>query len=180
MFKTTDGGNHWTSQYISGGGFFITITFTNALTGFITGEGGLLLKTSDGGNSWVSMNTGTRNELTSICFTDQDTGYLSGSNGTILKSTNGGGYPFGTDDLKANAGTLKIYPDPSRDKITILTPEIPANGQLSVMDLTGREVIQQNLTNVSTSIDISSLPNGVYVVKLKEGNSVRVGKIVKE
>jgi photosystem II stability/assembly factor-like uncharacterized protein len=180
VYKTVDGGTTWTTQDISNGGFFITITFTNASTGYIMGESGILLKTDDGGASWMQMNTGTRNELTSICFTDQNTGYLAGSGGTILKTTNGGGYPYGTDDLKANTASLNIYPNPSRDKITITTTDQPAGGHLSIQDLTGQELLQKNLINASSVIDISTLPAGVYMVKLKKANSVRVTKLIKE
>ena len=59
-------------------------------TGYVVGNGGLILKTSDEGISWNQLRPGTKNNLLDVEFNDNNTGYVVGINGTILKTTNGG------------------------------------------------------------------------------------------
>jgi hypothetical protein len=46
-----------------------------------------------------------------------------------------------------------------------------ANLSLQIADLTGRNILQQNMVNAATNttIDISSLAGGVYVLRLYNG-----------
>ena len=73
---------------------------------------------------------------------------------------------------------LSVYPNPARDKITIGSSEIPVNGQLSILDISGKELLQQPINGQKTVIDISSLPGGVYIVKLTGSGSVQEGKLI--
>ena len=127
---------------------------------------------------WVVESSGTTNALFSTYFVDPNTGYIVGDNGTILKTIDGGG--TGINESSCTPNSIKIYPNPSSDKITIETYETLAKGQLYIMNLSGQELLQQTITNPSTQIDISTLPSGVYVVKLREEKSIQVGKIIKE
>ena len=72
---------------------------------------------------------------------------------------------------------LSIYPNPVTDKITI---ETPAKGILSILNLSGQELITRQITQPKATIDISSLPNGVYFVRVKGEKNVETGKFVKE
>jgi hypothetical protein len=115
--------------------------------------------------------------LYSVYFTDANTGYAVGLNGTILKTTNGG---TGYSDLSFTSKTLNIYPNPLSEKITIELSGIPCTRQLSIMNLNGQEVMQYKITESKTQIDITSLPSGVYFVRLTNDKTVQVGKIVKQ
>jgi hypothetical protein len=48
------------------------------------------------------------------------------------------------------------------------------------MNLNGQEVMQYKITESKTQIDITSLPSGVYFVRLTNDKTVQVGKIVKQ
>jgi hypothetical protein len=65
------------------------IFFTDSLTGYICGEGGLILKTTDGIN-WVSKPTPTTNTLRDIVFIRDTLGWACGDSGTIIHTMNGG------------------------------------------------------------------------------------------
>ena len=61
---------------------------------------------------------------------------------------------------------------------------IKNNGQtdlaiLEVVDLSGRIVLKQNIGIYDSNVDVSSLANGLYVVKIGDGNNIWTGKIVK-
>ena len=66
-----------------------SVQFVDQKTGWICGEGGLILKTT-GGVKLVFIRSGTTEHLTDINFYDFNTGYAVGYGGTILKTTDGG------------------------------------------------------------------------------------------
>jgi len=75
---------------------------------------------------------------------------------------------------------MKIYPNPSSDYITIETSSTPAKSQLFLLNADGQQLITRQITEPTTTIDISTLPSGVYFVRLTDDRSVAVGKIVKQ
>lgn len=72
---------------------------------------------------------------------------------------------------------LKFYPNPSITEITI---ETPTPGHLCIMNLHGQPLITRQVTEAKTVIDISTLPSGVYVVRVVGDKGVQVGKFIKE
>ena len=59
-------------------------------TGYVAGDGGLIMKTSDEGINWKKLRSGTKKNLLDVEFKDRTTGYAVGINGIILKTTNAG------------------------------------------------------------------------------------------
>ena len=72
---------------------------------------------------------------------------------------------------------FSIYPNPASTHITVET-QVPS--QLSILNLNGLELLKQPITEPKTIIDISSLPNGVYFVRVMGEKTVRVGKFIKQ
>jgi len=70
-----------------------------------------------------------------------------------------------------------ISPNPASTHITI---ETPYQGQISIFNLHGQELICRQITESKTVIDISTLPSGVYLVKVTGERAVQVGKFVKQ
>jgi len=63
-----------------------------------------------------------------------------------------------------NNDTFAIYPNPVKNKLTINTPGEACNGKYTISNLYG-QVVQQNKTiNCTTSINVSALAKGVYVL----------------
>lgn len=77
-------------------------------------------------------------------------------------------------------GALHIFPNPVKDKLFVETSGTSFSGQISVLDMTGQERITRQLSERSTVIDISSLPGGVYFVRVTSAKMVEMVKIVKE
>jgi len=103
-----------------------------------------------------------------------------GDFGTILKTTNGAGFPVSSNDMTTKSKTLKIYPNPSSDKITIETSAISTDSRLSIMNLSGQELITHEINGCRTKIDITDLPGGVYFVRLTGERAVQVGKFIRQ
>jgi hypothetical protein len=82
---------------------------------------------------------------------------------------------------------MKLYPNPSGDLLNIsYTLEKPAKVNLDIFDISGKLIyshqksnIEQTGTNV-LSLNIASLPSGVYFCKLKAGEKVSVTKLIKK
>jgi hypothetical protein len=72
---------------------------------------------------------------------------------------------------------ISIFPNPASTTITI---ETPSTGHISIFNSSGQELLNQVITEPTTTIDVSELSMGVYLVKLLEESGVQVGKFVKK
>jgi photosystem II stability/assembly factor-like uncharacterized protein len=176
ILKTTDGGNSFSSN---GGEIdWQSIFFLDSDTGYAAGStimlgGGAILKTTDGGTNWTNQ-LKISTPLASIFFIDETTGYAVGDSGKIMKTINGG---VGIDNHNQTVSTLPIYPNPASTSITI---ENSTAGSLSVLNLQGQQLLQQEISGPNTTVDVSSLPCGVYFVRLTGEKTVQVRKIIKQ
>jgi hypothetical protein len=116
------------------------------------------------------------NSLSSIFFADANTGYAVGYNGTILTTEDGGG-PVGINENKPVSNSLKLYPDPTCKDLTVETAE---KGFLFIFNLNGVLLLRQEITKPTTTIDVSNLPNGLYVVKVVGEKEAFVCKFIKQ
>jgi len=180
IWKTTDGGATLTAVPVLTNYYLYSIFCPNADTGFASGEAGTVMKTLDGATVWDTLVSGTKNDLHGMFFTDPFTGYLVGALGTILKTSNGGGYNMGLNNLSSGSNSLVIYPNPSSGVVIIGTSSNPATGQLSILSIDGREILSQPITPPKTQVDITTLPPGLYIVRLISDGSVLERKLVKQ
>jgi Zn-dependent metalloprotease/PKD repeat protein len=75
---------------------------------------------------------------------------------------------------------ISIYPNPTNSIINIERPS-KLRMSLLVTDLIGKEVIvMSNIIDDKFSIDMTELTSGVYLVKIQNGDTQSVSKIVKE
>ena len=72
--------------------------------------------------------------------------------------------------------SLSVYPNPFAETIFIDTK---LSGDLFIYTITGEVVYQQTWTPTSSSIDLSTLPHGVYVMKLIGEREIETTRIVK-
>ena len=71
-----------------------------------------------------------------------------------------------------------MYPNPARDQITInITDKSLINTQALLSDLNGKILERISLTQASTQVNISNYLGGMYLLKFKDGTTI---KIVKE
>ncbi len=70
---------------------------------------------------------------------------------------------------------LRFYPNPVTDKLFLEGENI---NEVSISDFSGREVM--NYTNVSGFVAISSLPTGIYLLKVKVDGQVLSTRIIKK
>lgn len=165
---------------------FNDIYFVNNSTGYIAGEGGVMLQTTDAGFTWYPQYTGTSNNLRGLTFIDEVTGYTAGSGATILKTTNGGGGVIlpSVPETRSVDYNFRIYPNPVSTQ-TWITYELSdrSDVQISLFDLSGRE-IKKIITNrqlqgiQKVKMDAASIQPGIYLVVLKVNNQLTTEKLI--
>lgn len=82
---------------------------------------------------------------------------------------------LGTNETSSKAKTTSIYPNPTKGEISIKTDKKIKSSTVS--DLSGKSVMR----STSEKIDISSLPKGMYLVKVEFADgSATTEKVIKE
>ncbi len=69
--------------------------------------------------------------------------------------------PLGIGDVANTA--LSVHPNPARQLISVTLPE--PNGTLTLFDATGRQIMQRCTSSTQTAVDVSTLPQGVYLLQ---------------
>jgi len=74
---------------------------------------------------------------------------------------------------------LRIFPNPVKDELRIES-DVPFDKlSFTIYNMAGKQTVSGQLLN-DRSINVSSLPQGIYFVKIKIGNNVLTKKFVKE
>ena len=75
-------------------------------------------------------------------------------------------------------GTLALSPVPTADQLTI--SGFGAGQHVAeVYDLRGRRVLTQEISNAQATLSVSTLPSGVYLVRVQGAGAAQKGKFVK-
>lgn len=85
----------------------------------------------------------------------------------------------GIDDISGDS-KLVVFPNPAHDKLYIKNLKGSATVEVEVWDVSGRKVSVQELGAVKNSVDISTLSNGMYLLKIREKGRLELLRFVKE
>jgi len=90
--------------------------------------------------------------------------------------------PGGLQANKNFNDMLKIFPNPTIDKITLELQwqQHVQKNIISIYNIQGQTILQQPLQQEKTDIDISELAKGVYILKLNSNDKTEVKKFIKE
>ncbi|MDP5169334.1 MAG: T9SS type A sorting domain-containing protein [Bacteroidia bacterium] len=80
--------------------------------------------------------------------------------------------------------TVNVYPNPSTGVFTVTAQDLDVAqaATITVLNAMGQVVFTKEVrgSELRTDIDLSKMPQGMYVLSIKNGNKVSVGKIIKE
>lgn len=178
ILKTTDGGLTWSETNFGTQDAFSAIAFTNYNTGYVVGSNGTLVTTSNTGATWVPQASGVSHSLTCIDFVNDSVGYIGTAGyARVLKTTNGGGI-LALEDLQTEA-PFTVYPNPSGD---ILYVDMHAGTQFPVQyhitTLSGSVIQSGVFRSQNSTLDVSTLSSGIYLLQAQDINSSAVRLVV--
>jgi len=73
--------------------------------------------------------------------------------------------------------TLKAYPNPAQNSITVQTNKI-GEKTLFIKDISGRQLQSKTFESPDTRMNVSSLPEGIYIIEMKVNNRRYTEKLV--
>lgn len=74
---------------------------------------------------------------------------------------------------------FSIQPNPVNDIMVVKIDQKNSASRLSIFSLSGKEILNMDLTESQTSVDMSRLEGGMYIVKLQYDDKVELKKVVK-
>ncbi len=83
-------------------------------------------------------------------------------------------------DLHALAGGINVYPNPAGDLISIGNLPADRNIVVRLLDVNGRMILTKHLNQPDKSLNVKSLPQGIYILQVITGDKVYVRRIIKE
>jgi len=136
------------------------------------------------GSTWVnhSLETYTYDDIN---FRTSFTRKYWNINGTEITDGDSTHYYFqtvaGINDLTVTLECFKVYPNPTSSSITISTPTTPIkNTFMTIIDITGEQLLFRQITEQQTVVDVSGLSQGVYFVKVADDRTVMGAKFIKQ
>ncbi len=182
IHKSTNNGAAWTD--ISGnlpqaGINDVLIMPANENTIFVANDIGVYV-TYDGGINWHRV--GNNMPIISVWDIAYNTVTKRLIAGTYAKSLQTIDVTTLTTDLNSavkNESQLLVYPSVTSGELHIKTPDHGNSTTALILDLNGKSVKQVNLDNETTTLDISDLNSGAYLVKMSGSNGSAVKRIIK-
>jgi hypothetical protein len=72
---------------------------------------------------------------------------------------------------EASANSIRLFPNPAKDVLKISLDNVsPDNARISLIDLTGKIILDQPVSGNETSLKVGNLPRGLYFVKILLNN----------
>jgi len=80
--------------------------------------------------------------------------------------------PLGVSEMLFSGEEINVYPNPSESILNISITQTLNNAVLSVTDMNGREVSNQNVSGNQFTLDVNTLKAGNYIMALKQNNTI--------
>ena len=75
---------------------------------------------------------------------------------------------------------VEVFPNPTEQSITItLEKVIKGNTNLELIDIQGRSLLQREIIEEKTNVNLQSLPAGTYLLRVLQGEKVLIRKVIK-
>lgn len=187
IFVTTPGGTAYSTIFT-----FIpapTITSFSPTSG-IAGTTVTINGTNLTGAKTVSFGGIAATSFTAVNNTTITAVVANGASGAVMVTTDGGSaslpgftfnFPTGLPGVNVSSNVLLIYPNPSKNLITVTHPVVPKTSSISIIDMYGRIVkefmVPKNESKSQLSIQV--LSSGVYKILWTDEKNIHSGLFFK-
>jgi hypothetical protein len=87
----------------------------------------------------------------------------------------------GTDLIASDVQKVSVFPNPVKNVVNVNLTGFTGKSVVSMFDVNGRAVLQRQVSTTNSQLDISALPAGVYMMRIRNGEKdVYMTKIVKQ
>lgn len=88
--------------------------------------------------------------------------------------------PVSVENTNADKLRIDVYPNPMNDELHIkLVGEPSDNAEVTMLDLTGKVIYRQSVTDRTIDINTSSLTSGIYMIRYTDASHNSVFKVTK-
>ena len=87
-------------------------------------------------------------------------------------------HPVSVNEINAGLPEINVYPVPCKNYVNIFSENL-TTGSLTVISLTGEIIMVQNIRSNLTTIDISKLSAGIYLLIIEKGKQKWYRKFIK-
>ena len=125
-----------------------------------------VMASSDGGNFWEPFGENLPSVVVNDLHLDANSGFLfAGTYGRSSYRIDVSNNVLSVSNFALSEANLSIYPNPTQEQITI-SRGLEEEQEVVIYDQLGRVVHTLNIQGLSTQIDISDLPSGLYLVRV--------------
>ena len=95
----------------------------------------------------------------------------------VIESTGVAVKPLASEKISK----VSIYPNPTNSNFSIEIPENFVGGEISIIDLTGKVVMRDRITQSAVKrFDVSNLNDGIYLIRMNNGVSQFTDRLMKK
>ncbi len=174
--KTIDHGMNWTTIETGHTRTISSVYFLNDTLGYMAADTGLIFKTVNGGESWVTEYI--EQPITNIQFEFgyPDVLYAVAENGLFMTYPF---YPLSTPPTTSIKDAL--FPNPTNQTLTLQSNLVSSTSQFTILDHVGRfmEKPSFQFRNKDVILDVGSIEQGIYYLKVSNGIKVLNFKFIK-
>lgn len=85
---------------------------------------------------------------------------------------------LGTGIQESDLFSINVFPNPVSNQLNLLFNNTTKNAEIAILNLNGKEILHQQIENTSeNTIDVSTIKEGNYIVKIVADNEVYYKKI---
>jgi hypothetical protein len=178
IFLSTNNGINWLAANT---GMKTTEVYSITISGFkiFAGTMGGAYLSTDNGINWVKANEGFFASSWVLCFAIKDSFIFAGTESGVWKRSLSEFVGI-KENQYPSISQIKVYPNPTNGIFTINSSGII--NSLVVQNLLGETVYTETYIthHISTAIDLTDKPKGIYLLKIYSGDKMHIEKIIKE
>lgn len=135
-------------------------------------------------DGWAYRKSNTGPEGTTFTSSNWTYSGVDGLEGGTNNDTATSPFPLGTyvntvASVKNNAiEGFATYPNPVTNGSFVISTVSTNVKQVSVFNVLGKKVLTQNISGAKSNVDVSEISSGIYILKVREGDSVSTRKLV--
>jgi hypothetical protein len=82
------------------------------------------------------------------------------------------------NEAKTKSPEIAIYPNPANTWLNVQVDGMKGHIAIEILDINGRVVLQHASTHSLTTLDLTPLKSGIYILRVNDGESLITKKLI--